>query len=289
MKFNTCLAAVAAVIAAMSAAKPAEAQQKRLDEIEGDSVAAALATVWGDYTLNKHKADGDSITTEYMRGLMESIDTGKHHDAYSQGLYEGMLINERLEQVEAIGGFKIDRREFARQLRLATEGRKTGFSVSSAERWLNDYMSKREAAMALLNNSAAYLEEVGRRDGVMRTSSGLLFEVVQEGEGPMPTGDDAVLVEYTGRLVNGQVFSSTEPDHPVVFEVSSTIPGFSEGLQRMKKGGTYRLYIPALLGYGEKGVAGVVPPDAVTVFDVYLIDIKPVVDPSMKSESILTE
>ena len=106
------------------------------------------------------------------------------------------------------------------------------------------------------------------------TESGLQFRVIKEGEGPHPTSADIALIDYTGRLPDGKVFDSSK-GQPRPLAVSGTIPGFSEGLQLMKKGGTYRLRIPPELGYGaepQKDQAGqvVIPGNATLEFDITL-------------------
>jgi FKBP-type peptidyl-prolyl cis-trans isomerase len=71
------------------------------------------------------------------------------------------------------------------------------------------------------------------------------------------------------------VFDSTKGKQPMPLPVSGSIPGFTEGLQMMKKGGTYRLWIPSALAYGPSGAGGVIPPNANLEFTVKLIDIAP--------------
>lgn len=102
------------------------------------------------------------------------------------------------------------------------------------------------------------------------TASGLQYRVLQEGEGPTPTEADIAFVTYTGRLVsNGEVFDSNMGQQPAPFPVKegATIKGFSEGLKLMKKGGTYRLRIPAELGYGAKD-SPEIPANSDLEFDV---------------------
>ncbi|MDE6629141.1 MAG: FKBP-type peptidyl-prolyl cis-trans isomerase, partial [Muribaculaceae bacterium] len=82
-----------------------------------------------------------------------------------------------------------------------------------------------------------------------------------------------VKVTYTGKLSDGTVFD--QPERPVQFPVSNLVPGFTEGLKLMKPGGTYRLFIPATLGYGDLGAGGVIPPGAALDFTVTLLEIVP--------------
>ena len=122
-----------------------------------------------------------------------------------------------------------------------------------------------------LQSQADYLADQRAREGVIETPSGLLFEVITEGEGATPTDADRVSVTYAGRLSDGTVFDSTE--RPVQFPVANLVPGFTEGLKMMKAGGEYRIIIPAALGYGDKGAAGVIPPGAVLDFTIRLLDV----------------
>lgn len=123
----------------------------------------------------------------------------------------------------------------------------------------------------------SYLKSNAAKSGVVTTPSGLQYQSLREGTGPSPTASDFVLVDYEGKLVNGEVFDSTaRTGQPAVFRVGEVVPGFSEGLQRMRKGGKARFVIPAALGYGDKAVGdGAIPANSVLVFEVELRDIAP--------------
>ncbi len=130
--------------------------------------------------------------------------------------------------------------------------------------------------LATLSLGAAGLAWAGTAGHqVTTTASGLELQVVKEGTGVQPTPTDIVLVHYTGRLADGAVFDSSEGKQPVPFPVTGVIPGFTEGLQMMKKGGTYRLRIPPELAYGPQGAGGVIPPNATLEFDIQLLDVAP--------------
>jgi len=108
------------------------------------------------------------------------------------------------------------------------------------------------------------------------TASGLHYKVIKEGKGAHPTTSDVALIDYTGRLADGTVFDSTKGKQPVPMPVSGSIPGFSEGLQLMSKGSTYRLIIPPELGYGAEGAGnGAIPPNATLDFEVTLHEFIP--------------
>lgn len=117
---------------------------------------------------------------------------------------------------------------------------------------------------------ASYLAANAGEEGVVTTPSGLQYKVIEEGTGPSPTAQDVALVGYKGTLLDGTVFDEN-PQAPM--PVDGVVPGFSEGLQKMKKGGKYRLWIPPQLGYGEQA-SGPIPANSVLVFDVTLHDFK---------------
>lgn len=261
-------------IACMAVAFGLMAGERKLSRSESDSISHALATLWGDYLVKKAAKDGEAVSGEYMRGVQEALKFAQTNDAYFEGLEQGVMMAQRLRQVEEVGGFKVDIPKFAYVLTRLEKGRPTGFSKESAERYLNWFMAKRADEREIVDGSAPYLEKMAKKEGIVKTQSGLLFEVVTEGEGEMPGTNDLVLVSYVGKFINGAEFNRSENADGVVFEVNGMIPGFKEGLQMMKKGGTYRLYIPSEIGYGEEGVPGVIPGGAATVFDVNLIDLR---------------
>ncbi len=105
--------------------------------------------------------------------------------------------------------------------------------------------------------------------GVKTTGSGLQYKELTAGKGAHPTDSDVALITYEGKLLDGSTFDKS--DQPVPLPVKAVVPGFSEGLKLMSKGGKYRLWIPAKIGYGDKA-QGPIPANATLVFDVTLID-----------------
>lgn len=119
-----------------------------------------------------------------------------------------------------------------------------------------------------------YLEENAKREGVVVTDSGLQYEVVEKGEGAVPTASDRVVVHYAGKLIDGTEFdSSYARNEPAKFGVGQVIPGWTEALQMMPVGSKWKLTIPAELAYGAAGAGGRIPPNSTLVFDVELLDI----------------
>jgi len=118
-----------------------------------------------------------------------------------------------------------------------------------------------------------FLEENAKNDSVIQTASGLQYIVLKEGNGIKPEPTDSVTVHYTGTLIDGTVFdSSVERGEPATFPLNKVIPGWIEGLQLMREGSKYRMFIPSDLAYGEKGTKNILP-NSTLIFDVELIKV----------------
>jgi FKBP-type peptidyl-prolyl cis-trans isomerase len=121
--------------------------------------------------------------------------------------------------------------------------------------------------------SEKFLTEVKTRKGVITLPSGLAYEILKPGTGDYPKATDSVKVFYTGTLVNGNKFDSNVGGEPAEFQLTGVIPGWTEGIQKINKGGKIKLYVPSALAYGEEGNQGI-PPSSALVFEVELLDIK---------------
>jgi FKBP-type peptidyl-prolyl cis-trans isomerase len=103
----------------------------------------------------------------------------------------------------------------------------------------------------------------------------LKYRILRKSDGPKPKKANTVKVHYRGWLDGGKVFdSSYQRDEPIEFPLGRVIPGWTEGMQLVGKGGMIELEIPSKLGYGAQGVPGAIPPNAKLHFLVELIDIK---------------
>lgn len=125
---------------------------------------------------------------------------------------------------------------------------------------------------------AQYLADNAGEEGVTVTKSGLQIQTIRSGEGKPPTDNDVAMISITGTLRDGKVFQ--EPASGP-FPVSGGIPGFTEALKLMQKGGKYKIWIPSELGYGPNDVPDqktgevAIPGGSVLIFDVELQDYLP--------------
>ncbi|MBN1906387.1 MAG: FKBP-type peptidyl-prolyl cis-trans isomerase [Deltaproteobacteria bacterium] len=131
-----------------------------------------------------------------------------------------------------------------------------------------------KASQENLEAGKAYLEKNKTQEGVKTTESGLQYKVLKEGEGKSPGVSDRVRVHYEGTKLDGTVFdSSYKRGEPATFPADQVIKGWTEGLQLMKVGGKYRLFIPADLAYGARGAGQEIGPNEALQFDVELLEV----------------
>ncbi|QSQ28126.1 FKBP-type peptidyl-prolyl cis-trans isomerase [Pyxidicoccus parkwayensis] len=123
--------------------------------------------------------------------------------------------------------------------------------------------------------SAALLERAAKEPGAVKLPSGVIYREVQAGTGKSPRPTDTVKVNYEGRLLDGTVFDSTaKRGIPAEFPLNGVIPCWTQGVAKMKVGGKAQLTCPGSTAYGERPPPGSrIPPNAVLIFDVELVDI----------------
>lgn len=245
--------------------------------IAGIALAAVIAGA-GYYAI---KAGGSAATATSTETSAVAAAFTSHADRamYGFGLQVGGQIRGNLENFRDMGatlsndamiaGFRDGLAEKPGLTPEEIAAADTAFRTEIEALGKADHEKKKSAG-------DAYLTAKTSEAGWTKTESGLLFKVVTEGDGKTkPSKADTVVVHYTGTLVNGKTFdSSVDRGQPAEFAVGKVIPGWTEALQLMSKGAKYQLVIPANLGYGEAGAGGTIPPNAVLLFDVELIDIK---------------
>jgi len=122
--------------------------------------------------------------------------------------------------------------------------------------------------------SKHFLDSVAQLPGVVKLPSGLMYEVLEKGNGPVPKATDTIKADYIGMLTNGEEFdNSYKRGQPLELTPGGVIKGWSEALQLMPVGSKWKVYIPSNLGYGDRGAGAAIPGGAALVFTIHLLEI----------------
>ncbi|TVQ77726.1 MAG: FKBP-type peptidyl-prolyl cis-trans isomerase [Bradymonadales bacterium] len=189
------------------------------------------------------------------------------------------LIGQQIGRELKAQGIELDSKALAMSIEDVMSGRESRLSEQQMQEVMmkatQDAMEGAERqSTANKEDGGRFLEENKAKDGVQTTESGLQYRVIEEGEGRSPRSTDEVVVHYRGRLLDGTEFdSSYARNQPARFPVTGVIPGWVEALQLMKPGAKWELFIPSELAYGERGSPPRIPPNAVLIFEVELVEI----------------
>ena len=155
-----------------------------------------------------------------------------------------------------------------------TEPKFTDAQVQAAMTTIQTHLAEQQRAKTAAANVAGekFLAENASKPGVKSTASGLQYITTTEGTGATPGPRDVVKVNYTGKLLDGTTFDSSDKQgRPLEIPLDQVVPGWTEGLQLMKVGGKSTFFIPSKLGFGDQS-AGSIPPGSTLIFDVELLD-----------------
>ena len=127
-------------------------------------------------------------------------------------------------------------------------------------------------ALAAANDA---IDKAAKEKGAVKTSSGMVYLSLRDGNGKSPSAASTVEVNYRGTLTNGKEFdSSYKRNQSISFPLTGVIPCWTEGVQKMKVGGKAKLVCPPELAYGSRGAGSDVPPNATLIFEVELLNVK---------------
>lgn len=135
--------------------------------------------------------------------------------------------------------------------------------------------AQQQAGQKNATDGKAFLDANGRKQGVVTTASGLQYKVIKAGAGPRPGATNTVVVHYRGKLIDGREFdSSYSRNEPTTLKLDGVIKGWQEAVQLMPMGSKWEIYVPAALGYGERGAGQNIGPNATLIFEIELLEIK---------------
>ncbi|SJN58398.1 FKBP-type peptidyl-prolyl cis-trans isomerase [Vibrio ruber] len=149
-------------------------------------------------------------------------------------------------------------------------------ALEDFDKRLNTLATTKAKEKAEANKKAGddFRAEFEKQDGVKKTKSGLLYQVMTKGTGESPKATDTVQVHYKGTLIDGTQFdSSYDRGEPATFPLDRVIPGWTEGVQLMKVGAKYKFVIPPELAYGDRDTPSI-PADSTLVFEVELLKVE---------------
>lgn len=243
------------------AAKPATEPATGGQAVEGEAAEgeeeAPKPVVYEEATKTKVSYGiGFNMGTDIIRDFQQNqVRLGE--DISKEELLKG--ITDALEEKEAV---------------VPQEEVNTAFEKFTA--YLTVKRKERIEELAATNKAEgeAFLAENKGKEGVTTTESGLQYIVLEPGEGETPTVESVVVVHYTGTFTDGEKFESSKDfGRPATFQLGGVIPGWVEGLQKIKPGGKIKLFIPSELAYGESGGRSM-EPNKTLVFEVELLEVR---------------
>ncbi|WP_294066247.1 FKBP-type peptidyl-prolyl cis-trans isomerase [Proteiniphilum sp. UBA1028] len=229
---------------------------------------------------------------DFIKGLTEGMNQ-KEKSAYANGLSIGVQFSQQmLPQFNSMlfgsdSTKKVNNDQILAGLISVLKNQQLAISKMEANGLIQSEVEKAQAAETARQEEElksqykdsiavgdAYMAENAKREGVITLPSGLQYEILRSGNGPLPTDTDQVKVHYHGTLINGTVFdSSVDRGEPAIFGVTQVIPGWTEALKLMPVGSKWRLYIPYDLAYGSTD-RGTIKPFSNLIFDVELLGIE---------------
>ncbi|WP_416437766.1 FKBP-type peptidyl-prolyl cis-trans isomerase [Phnomibacter sp. MR] len=198
-----------------------------------------------------------------------ALKTGLDSLSYALGVLDGGFFKQQ-------GIDKLNYTALLEAFKAVIEGKEPLMTPQMADQTLRQKLQEaaQKKIQPTIDEGLKFLAENKKRPEVKETPSGLQYEVVKAGTGPMPKDTNVVKVHYTGTLINGTKFdSSRDRGEPAQFPLNGVIPGWTEGVQLMPVGSVYKFYIPYQLAYGAQGMPPTIPGGSMLIFEVELLDI----------------
>lgn len=236
----------------------------------------ALAACNQQANTNKSAASGTAAASSAGTSAAASAPAGLEGTEKQLSYLLGYEISTQLDLAGLKkSGITIDKDALFAAIEDQMAGTPSKMTPEQVQAVMTAVTEKMQAAAAKEAEATAaagkqWLEANKSKEGVQTTASGLQYSVKKEGTGAAIAKGDLASVQYEGRLTNGEVFDSNKggEDFNVPVVDNTVIKGWIEGLQLMKQGGEYTLYIPADLAYGNASPSPKIPAGSVLVFDI---------------------
>lgn len=250
-----------------------------------DSMSYAQGMLVGSNIAPQLSYDKKMNIDEFLKGFKSGLMSDSTEYSYRIGQNVGFSIATNMERDVNVIGIMMNKEVFLKAFADAINEDSLKFTQTDAnmiantllEKFLSQKRSEEEARFAAtpeaqenLAKGEAWLASKAQEEGVIKTESGLLYKVINKGNGEFPTRDSKITMNYRGTLIDGTEFDKSEGAKGVV---SGFIPGFTEALLLMDEGAKYEVYIPANLGYGAL-VQGGIPSNSTLIFELELTDIE---------------
>jgi len=256
------------------------------------AVAIGLAACGGESKASSTESSAAQPAAETKAAASgnKSDYTFEQKVAVSFGTVAGTNFKRTFDEMKDLD-VDFDKELFIKSFIAAVNGAEPEFSEKDMQKALEEFGHKMQAKQIAKEKAAAennlklgeaFLAENAKKDGVKTTESGLQYKIINPGEGDAPSAKDTVKVNYRGTLIDGTEFDKSQ--EPIEFGLDHVIPGWTEGLQLLKKGGKAELYIPAKLAYGTHSPNPAIPANSVLVFEVELLDVKKAAAPGSEAK-----
>lgn len=222
------------------------------------------------------------VTLLILTGISSVYAQKTYTEDQKASYYIGLDIAQNMKRQ----GFNVDPDLLAQAMKDEFGDKTKLFPREEMSAFMQGFMQKQnEKRMAIEKAKAEENKKKGNdflaknklNKNIKTTASGLQYEILNEGDGKAkPTANSTATVIYTGKMIDGTIFDSTEKNggKPAELSLAGVIKGWTEGIQLMSKGAKYRFYLPAELAYGDNGAGNIIPPGSTLIFDVELVDFK---------------
>ena len=201
----------------------------------------------------------------------------------SEGATESYSLGVAVAQQARAGLGEVDDDAFIAGVADAMAGRDLAVSPSEMTAALDRFDARRAkevqdqvAAIAQANRIAGdeFRQAFAADPEVVKTESGLLYKVLEAGEGEVPTLENSVTLHYRGTFTDGREIDSTYArNEPVTIPLDRGLPGWTEALSLMPAGSKWQIVLPPELAFGERGAGPLVGPSTTVVFEMELVSV----------------